>query len=186
MNQTNSSPEGIRLDLKERLAYRFLNLAGQQMRCLAEMYVPWYRLTIAKWKVLSVIGFFAPMSSTAVGRHTSLEPDKVSRTTDQLVRAGLVVRKQDHRDRRRVILSLSPKGKRVNDAIEEVRRAIEVELLSVLSPQELETFYSTLDKLDDRAAIIFAERQAWQSIAKGTHAASRSVEKYRRARRAAT
>ena len=102
------------------------------------------------------------MSSTEVGRHTSLEPDKVAaRATDQLVRAGLVVRQQDPRDRRRVILSLSAKGKQgFNDAIEEVRRAIEIELLTVLTPRELDALYAILDKLDERAATIFSESPA--------------------------
>ena len=54
LSKTNSKSGGIRLDLNKRLAYRFLHLAGQQMRCLAEMYGPRYRLAIAKWKVLSV------------------------------------------------------------------------------------------------------------------------------------
>jgi DNA-binding MarR family transcriptional regulator len=185
LSKTNSRSGGIRLDLNKRLAYRFLHLAGQQMRCLAEMYGPRYRLTIAKWKVLSVIGFFAPLSSTEVGRHTSLEPDKVSRTTDQLVRAGLVVREQDPRDRRRVILTLSAKGKRVNDTIEEVRCAIEVELLNVLTPPELDAFYGMLDKLDERAAAIFSESPAWESIMARAQAGARTPRKPNRAKRVA-
>lgn len=179
MGETRSNLGAIKLDLKDRIAYRFLNLAGQQMRCLAEMYGPRYRLTMAKWKVLSVIGYFAPMSATEVGKHTSLEPDKVSRTVDHLVRGGLVVRRQDPSDRRRVILSLSAKGERVNDAIELVRRAIEIDLLTVFDACELAALYTILDKLDGRAAEIFSQKQAWRSILTRTEAAERAPGKKR-------
>jgi DNA-binding MarR family transcriptional regulator len=163
-NKTESDTARIRLDLKDRLGYRFLNLAGQQMRCLAEMYGPRYGLTIAKWKVLSIIGYFNQLSATELGRYTSLELDKVTRTVDHLVRQGFVDRRQDPADRRRVILSLTAKGKRVNDSIEVVRKAIEVDLLCVLDSSQLASFYAILDKLDARAGEIFGQPEAWRGI----------------------
>ena len=159
-----TAPPSIRLKLNERTAYRFLHLAGQIMRCLAEMYSPRYGLTIAKWKVLSVIGACGPLSATELGRCTSLEPDKVTRTVDDLVKRNLVLRRQDPADRRRVILTLSPKGKGVNDSIEQVRRAIEVEFVGVLNDDELKVLYAILDKLDERAAEIFTGKDAWLQI----------------------
>jgi DNA-binding MarR family transcriptional regulator len=156
--------ETIRLDLNERLAYRFNRLAGQQLRCLAEMFRPRFGLTLARWKVLSVIGFFSSLSSTEVSRHTSLGADKISRTVDQLVQLGFVVRRTDPSDRRRVVLSLSAKGKRVNDEIERVRWAIEVELLGALGSRELTMLYAILDKLDERATVVFAGKQPWRDI----------------------
>lgn len=182
MSKTDSDAAEIRLDLKDRVGYRFLNLAGQQMRCLAAMYGPLYKLTIAKWKVLSVIGYFEPMSATELGRYTSLEPDKVSRVVDYLVKQRLVNRRQDPADRRRVILSLSAKGKRVNDSIEIVRRAIEVDLLRVLDPAELTTFYAALDKLDARAAEIFNGKQAWRTISERCASEKAATPKKRKAK----
>jgi DNA-binding MarR family transcriptional regulator len=164
MAARKQTPADIRLDLNERLAYRFNRLAGQQLRCLAEMFRPRFKLTLARWKVLSVIGFFSSLSSTEVARHTSLGADKISRTSDQLVRMGLVVRRTDPSDRRRVMLSLSAKGKRINDEIERVRWAIEIELLGALTPRERALHYAVLDKLDERAATIFSGKQSWQSI----------------------
>jgi DNA-binding MarR family transcriptional regulator len=173
MSETDSEGAEFRLDLKDRVGYRFLHLAGQQMRCLAEMYGPRYKLTIAKWKVLSIIGYFKQLSATELGRYTSLEPDKVTRTVDHLVRQGLVDRRQDPADRRRVILSLTIKGKRVNDSIEVVRKAIEVDLLCALEPGELSGFYAILDKLDARAAEIFGQAEAWRAISE-RHAPSKA------------
>jgi DNA-binding MarR family transcriptional regulator len=117
-------PSRVRLNLNERTAYRFLHLAGQVMRCLGEMYGPRYGLTIGTWKVLSMIGAYGPMSASELGKRTSLEPDKVTRTVDNLVKRSLVLRRQDPADRRRVILTLSSKGTVVNDAIEHVRCCI--------------------------------------------------------------
>lgn len=157
-----SSASRVRLNLKERAAYRFLHLAGQVMRSLAEMYGPRYGLTIGTWKVLSMIGAYGPMSASELGKHTSLEPDKVTRTVDNLVKRNLVVRREDPADRRRVILTLSAKGKMVNNSIEQVRCCIEVDFLSGLDDRELETLYCILDKLDCRADEIFTDKDAWR------------------------
>jgi DNA-binding MarR family transcriptional regulator len=161
----------IRLELDQRASYRFSLLSKQETRCLAAMYGPKYGLSISTWKVLSVIGHFAPISSSEAGKRTSLEPDKVTRAVDSLVEQGLVLRRQDPDDRRRVILSLSAKGRRTNDDIERVRHVLELEFLGILTPDEIETLYTVLDKLSDRAAEIFASRDAWRELVR-RHAAS--------------
>jgi DNA-binding MarR family transcriptional regulator len=95
------------------------------------------------------------LSATEAGAHTSLEPAKVTRGIDTLAEQGLVVRREDGADRRRTILSLSAKGKRIHDKIEQVSRALERELLSVLTPAEREMLYLVLDKLERRSSEIF-------------------------------
>jgi DNA-binding MarR family transcriptional regulator len=58
----------------------------------------------------------------------------VTRGIDALAEQGLVIRREDPEDRRRTILSLSAKGKRIHDKVEEVSRALEQELLRVRAP----------------------------------------------------
>jgi DNA-binding MarR family transcriptional regulator len=164
MNEQPRKRGAIRLALDQRASYRFSLLSKQETRCLAAMYGPKYGLSISTWKVLSVIGRFAPVSATEAGKRTSLEPDKVTRAVDSLVEQGLVLRRQDPDDRRRVILSLSAKGKRTHDDIDRVRHVLELEFLGVLTPDELETLYTVLDKLADRAADIFAAKDAWREL----------------------
>ena len=166
--RTRKSKTGrARNDLAQRSAYRFSILAARQMRCLAEMYAQKFGLPVSQWKVLAIIGYYAPMSAKEVAELTSLQPEKVTRAVDGLVAQHYVIRRQDPADRRRVILSLAAKGKDVYHDSERIRGAIEDEFLDVLQPAEREMFHRILDKLEGRAAEIFAGKQAWRNILAG-------------------
>jgi DNA-binding MarR family transcriptional regulator len=128
------------------------------------MYLERFGMTVSRWKVLVIIGRFAPMSAKDVAQRTSLEPEKVTRAVDGLVRQRYVIRRKDPQDKRRVILSLSPRGHEVFRESERIRYAIESEFLKVLGPDELRIFYGILNKLEKRAIQIFAGKRSWQRI----------------------
>jgi DNA-binding MarR family transcriptional regulator len=155
MARKEARPDARQFRLDRRTSYRFSIIARRQTRCLAEMHSATFGLSVNGWKLLSVIEYFGPLSATEAGAHTSLEPAKVTRGIDTLAEQGLVVRREDGADRRRTILSLSAKGKRIHDKIEQVSRALERELLSVLTPAEREMLYLVLDKLERRSSEIF-------------------------------
>jgi DNA-binding MarR family transcriptional regulator len=142
------------------------------------MYSEKFGLTVSTWKVLGVVGRFGPLSATETGTRTNLEPDKVTRAVDALARQGFVARRQDPGDRRRVVLSLTAKGKRVHESVSKVRDALEHEFLSVLAPVEMAALYSILDKLENRAMEIFTDKKAWRAIVERQVAGSRPVERY--------
>jgi DNA-binding MarR family transcriptional regulator len=104
------------------------------------------------------------MSAKEVGERISLEPEKVTRAVDQLVARGFVTRRTDEKDRRRVVLSLAAKGKNVFKDSEQLRSAIEEEFLNVLRPKERVVFHQILDKLEQRATVMFDGKQAWRKI----------------------
>lgn len=155
---------GIRIDLDQRAFYRLSILAVQINRCISGMFVEAFGRPANRWKVLTVIGRFAPLSPTAVTLHTSLEPDAVARLLNDLVERGLVLRRQEKDDRRRAILSLSAKGQRVFDQLEMKISQLEMEFLSVLDQCEREALYATLAKLQDRAQMVFATKKPWRQL----------------------
>ena len=53
----------------------------------------------------------------------------------------------------------------------------------MLTPRELDALYAILDKLDERAATIFSESPAWQSIMARAQAATRTGRKADRSKR---
>ncbi len=112
-----------------------------------DMYGPTYGLTFSDWRLMAVLGVRAPMSATQAGKLTSLKPDQVTRVVDSLLEKGLVSRRADSEDRRRVLLSLSGKGLRTFKAIDKVRYAVECEMLSTLGKSELETLGTVLAKI---------------------------------------
>jgi DNA-binding MarR family transcriptional regulator len=145
---TAGETELIRLALEQRITYRFAIISKRLTDRLAVMHKSKYGLSVNAWKVMTVVGRFGPLAAFEVAKFVSLDPDKVTRTVDLLVKQGYILRRQDKVDRRRVSLALSAKGRKVHDEIERVRCALEVEFLSVLNRNELSGLYDTLDKLE--------------------------------------
>ena len=158
------------LSLEHRLAYRFSILSARTTRCLGDLYQQ-LGLTVGGWRTLSLIGRYEPIHPSSIAERTSVDADKVTRAVDRLVSKGLVARKVDAEDRRRIVLRLTARGRRVHAEIEQVRRAIEERFLSVLAPEELARFNATLDKLEAQAARIFAGKGAWRELVDDTAAA---------------
>jgi DNA-binding MarR family transcriptional regulator len=151
------------LSLEHRLAYRFSILAAQSTRCLGDLYRK-LGLTVGGWRTLSLIGRYEPIYPSSIAERTSVDADKVTRAVDRLVAKGLVARKVDAEDRRRIVLTLTARGRRVHSEIDQVRRQVEEKFLSVLSPEEMARFNATLDKLEAQANRIFTGRGAWREL----------------------
>jgi DNA-binding MarR family transcriptional regulator len=159
--QKPSESDGIRLDLEQRSFYRFSVLAMQINRAVTQAYVQRYGRPANGWKVVTVLGRFGSLSASQIHAHTTLEMDKITRIVDSLVENGLALRQQDSADRRRVIVSLSAKGRRINSQIEDMIAAMEREFLIVLSRDERDTLYGLLDRLQSRGDQIFNAKQGW-------------------------
>lgn len=164
MSEKKSFKNRSRIDPDQRIAYRFSLMSAWQTRCLAGMYVRKFGVSVNGWWVLAVIGRLGRTSATNVVANTTLEPDKITRTVDALVEKGFVLRGEDADDRRRIVLSLTPSGRKAVDEIEKVRRIIEYELLDVLDSAELASFYSILDKLETRGREILVGPGAWRDL----------------------
>lgn len=156
-------PARINLDLEHRTAYRFSMLAAQSTRCMADLYRK-LGLTVGGWRTLSLIGRYEPIHPSSIAERTSVDPDKVTRAVDRLVDKGLVARKIDKLDRRRVVLTLTARGRRVHAEIDQVRRAVEEKFLSVLTKDELKGFNAVMDKLEAQARRIFTGKGAWREL----------------------
>jgi DNA-binding MarR family transcriptional regulator len=142
-------------------------IAALHARAFAKAYTGKFKLTVNTWKVLSVIGRYSPLSAHTTGTHSALEPDKVTRAVDVLVKQGYVLRRQDPADRRRVVLSLSVKGARVHDELSRIRDTIEHEFLRVLSPAEIASLYKIVDKLEAQAVKLFSDKEIWGRVLDG-------------------
>jgi DNA-binding MarR family transcriptional regulator len=185
MNNRQAGADEILRGLEHRTTYRFSMIAARHTRAFSTLYSERFGLNMNTWKVLSVVGHFGPLSANKTGTHSSLEPDKVTRAVDALVEQGFVLRRQDSVDRRRVVLSLSVKGRRVHDELSRIRDAIEYEFLRVLAPAEIAALYSIVDKLEARAIELFSDKKAWRAIVDRLTTKPKPPRKQARGRRAA-
>ncbi len=67
-------------------------------------------LTIPKWRILSILNRLEESSMGLVADFCAIDRTTLTRTVDQLADAGLVVRREDSRDRRQTLMSLTPAG----------------------------------------------------------------------------
>jgi len=67
-------------------------------------------LDVSEWKVMLIVGTFAPMSTKDIAAQSSLDKPTISRTTERLVARKLLTSAADPGDRRKVSLKLTKAG----------------------------------------------------------------------------
>jgi DNA-binding MarR family transcriptional regulator len=72
---------------------------------------------------------------------------EISRACAGLVARGFANRRADPKDRRSVLLAITPRGERLHDAIVPLRQALQDELESALTRTETAELHRLLDKL---------------------------------------
>jgi DNA-binding MarR family transcriptional regulator len=161
--------------LEERVMHRFFLIAKRFDQALVAMHSKKLGISVNNCKIMRVIAFHGPLSATELGVRTSLDPDKITRAIDTLVDRSYVIRKSDEADRRKVVLTLSAKGRRVHDKIEMVVSAMEAEFLSALTADERKALGSSLDKLE-QTSLKFGRREGWYERRHLASDASRRVK----------
>jgi DNA-binding MarR family transcriptional regulator len=156
LNSDASDLSSHELDLENRIFYRFSLLVGQHVRYFSTRQLKRHKLSTQGWLILTVIGRFAPLSPSELADRTSVGRDKISRIVDQLVDSGLVSRRTDEADRRRVVLNLLAKGRRVCDDLELVARRIEQDVLDALSKNEQAALKQLLSKIEQATQVALA------------------------------
>lgn len=81
-------------------------------------------LTVPQLRVLVLVGSEGSVNVSAVAEALGVNPSNASRTTDSLVRAGLVDRRTSDADRRNVQLTLSGDGEQLLKEVMDVRRSL--------------------------------------------------------------
>jgi DNA-binding MarR family transcriptional regulator len=152
MNVKSRARADADVPLERRVSYRCSMIGARITRLLAPMWRERHALSVVNWRVLAVIGRYAPLSAKEVAMHTSSEPFRVSRALQALIHRRLVVRDVDREDRRRVRLRLSPAGKAVHRSIETSVYRLEQAVLEGMSAAQRADLDRMLALLDKRVA----------------------------------
>ena len=133
-------------DLETFLPYELSVVTNRISRAFAEA----FGLTIPEWRVMAIVGAFAPLSSNAVCERAAMDKAKVSRAVTSLVEKGYLERARHAEDGRLVALALTPAGQSVHQGIVPLAREVETQLVAVLSDAERVSLRRILRKLDTR------------------------------------
>lgn len=91
-------------------------------------------VTMPQLRVL-ILASNGPQNVTAVAADLGVHPSNATRTCDRLVRAGLLDRRHDARDRRQVLVRLTPSGARLVQAVMAQRRTHAERILARMSEE---------------------------------------------------
>ncbi|WP_344779039.1 MarR family winged helix-turn-helix transcriptional regulator [Nocardioides panacisoli] len=111
------------------------------------------KLTVPQLRVLVMVSAAQGLSVNAVAQGLGVNASNASRTCERLVTSGLVFREESADDRRRVVLNLSPAGKRLVDSVMKVRRNELLGVVARMAPADRRTLAESLRAFNVAAAM---------------------------------
>lgn len=111
--------------LKDWRNARFVFLGNKLTLALAEMYEAEFDLSQTEWRIIAAVAEHAPMSAKDLAEFIVIDIFSITRATSALVKRGLLTRRVNQQDRRKIELRLSARGRKVYDQIVPVALAVE-------------------------------------------------------------
>lgn len=131
------STDASRLHLDTWLPYRLSFVANQVSARLHTFCYERFGVSAAAWRVMAHLGHDPQaMSAKDVAQRAAMDSVSVTRALNQLEQLGLLIRRIDTEDRRRVTLRLSRKGMSVYGEIVPLAMQVEQELLAGFTKEE--------------------------------------------------
>lgn len=140
--------------LEHAVPYKLYKLAIRGSNAKSDYIRRKLGLTIDEWKVLLLIGTFQPLSTKEVAERSTLDKVRISRTTDRLVRKGLVTAHRDARDRRKVELKLTRPGKTKYRGVVTCLTDWDNAFVKALDRKALDQLVELLQTLDNRIDVL--------------------------------
>lgn len=119
-----------------------------------------FGLTLAEWRVLSHLYASSPATARQLCLRVHADKAEVSRACAGLVARGHATRRADAKDRRSVLLAITPRGERLHDAIIPLRQALQNDLEVPLNAREVAELHRILDKLTNYVAQKMSREEA--------------------------
>ena len=101
------------------------------------------------YRLLAALAEFGPSSQASLGRRTRMDRSDVVAAVSELAAQGLVERAADPADRRRNVVTLTPRGTVRLERLDQVLAAVQDELLAPLSGAERAELARLLARLLD-------------------------------------
>lgn len=146
-------PETWQLFDQVHLPYRILLLAKLLDRATARQLRDQEDLTLAEWRVLAHLETLGEASSARIAAAAAADRAEVSRAVASLEKAGLIVRRPDSGNRKRLLLRLTARGRQVHRTVRAKRVAYFEYLLADLDGEERSSLDAALLKIARRIEV---------------------------------
>lgn len=105
-------------------------------------------LSLVEWRVIQSLRMFENASMTEIARQIQIDKGQLSRKCRSMVEKGLLRVERDKRDQRIQHLQLTQLAEDISREVMPVMAARQRRLLNDVSPEDLETFYSVVEKIE--------------------------------------
>jgi DNA-binding MarR family transcriptional regulator len=104
-------------------------------------------LSLEHWRIMALLHEQPGLGAGAIAKGAVLPSASVTRHVDRLVERGMVVRRVDAADKRRVVLALSPRGQDVADRLLAEEHAVEETIAAGLGAERFKALARDLSML---------------------------------------
>jgi len=150
--QVHPAPRTPSVDLNSHIPTKVAIFANRLSRSASRFYRESYGIGVVEWRLMMFIGHASATRANHICGATDLDKGAVSRSLRVLQRMGIVSVREDGVDSRRNNVSLTAKGRALHDRMVPVALERQRELVSELTPHEVETFNRLIDRLQAKVA----------------------------------
>lgn len=135
------------LTLDDYVTFKFAILAQMFGRDASRIFSAKWGLSVPQYRIMTVLGKLPGMSLRELTDQTQMDKGQLSRVVTQMETDGLITRKSDKTDGRRLVLTLTAAGARFYRQTIDTSEARQRAILSVLTPRERDELNASLAKL---------------------------------------
>ncbi|MEP2979071.1 MAG: MarR family transcriptional regulator [Lentilitoribacter sp.] len=106
-----------------------------------------HSISTEEWAILLILWSKGEQTPSALADVTFRDRTTITRFIDQMVKKGIVIREHDEKDRRRVLIKTSEKGRNLEQELVPIARDMIGLATKGLSPQDIETTIKTLSRM---------------------------------------
>jgi DNA-binding MarR family transcriptional regulator len=145
-----TKPPALKLD--DFAPYRLSVAANAVSDVIAVAYRTLFGLTVAEWRLVSVLAERPAVSQMELGQATRMDKVTVSRAAIRLSGRHLVKRAENNADKRANLLSLTDRGEALYRQVAPKALALEAAMLADFTPDEVAQLMAMLRRLEAAAA----------------------------------
>ncbi len=151
------SPSQRLASIEDLLLYRLGRLSSVAGAMVVRLCEGGYGITRREWAVVAQLYENGSLPPSALAERMHRDRARTSRTLTALVQKQLVLRTIPANDRRSALVSLTPAGRQLYDALMPQIQAINSQILKALQPDEAARFDEALERLQARAETLVTE-----------------------------
>ena len=138
---------GVDGDIRDLFSYNLQRLAGVSTRIALLAIKPRFDLNMHDWRAIAVLDFLGAAPLQVLAQRAGVQKSQMSRTAAALEARGLITRKDNPRDKRSTLLTLTEDGKRIAAEVLAVSHERNRRMLAYLDQSEREQLMALMEKV---------------------------------------